>query len=358
MEKWRNVAFLGSGGIARAHAFALDAHKYYYADSPSVKRVAVASPTQSHRETFSRRFGFDEAIPVDALWQRDDFDTLYILGKNETHTPQLLRAVAMPSVQRVYVEKPLGISNQEIQELEHLQKAKNGKPFIMVGYQYLQKSPIRQALALWQTEYFGTPVHFRIDYLHSSYLQPGYLQKHTARLAPIPANGAIVDLGSHALSLLIAFLGDQLVVHSAHAASGGLDVPEDADLCTTVLLEETHSGAVGTMTASRISAGTGDRLSIELRGTRGAIVFDTDTPDVFHSFHEGQGWHKHEVYSDYLPASAFSASYVPSGWLRALIHNHYLFLGGDPGISVIPDLAHGIAVQKLIAQIADQIEYH
>jgi hypothetical protein len=35
------------------------------------------------------------------------------------------------------------------------------------------------------------------------------------------------------------------------------------------------------------------------------------------------------------------------------MHNHYLFLGGDPEGSFIPDLAHGVQVQRLIQQIAN-----
>ena len=67
----------------------------------------------------------------------------------------------------------------------------------------------------------------------------------------------------------------------------------------------------------------------------------------------GNRWKRHDIFSDYLPASKFSSNYVPSGWLRALVHNHYLFLGGQQGISIIPDLAHGIQVQKLILEIAE-----
>ncbi|MDY6895245.1 MAG: hypothetical protein SVO01_07520, partial [Thermotogota bacterium] len=72
MTKSLRIAFLGSGGIARAHAFALDSLKHYYKDSPEIERVLVASPTQAHRESFASRYGFEEACSPDAVWQRDD----------------------------------------------------------------------------------------------------------------------------------------------------------------------------------------------------------------------------------------------------------------------------------------------
>jgi hypothetical protein len=46
---------------------------------------------------------------------------------------------------------------------------------------------------------------------------------------------------------------------------------------------------------------------------------------------------------------------MPSGWLRAMVHHHTLFLGGDPGISFIPDLTHGIVVQRLLQDIAGHL---
>ncbi len=354
MAKTFRIGFLGAGGIARAHAYALDALKYYYQDAPKFTKAVVASPTPKSREHFAARFGFEEAIPPEAIWERGDLDTLYILGPNPTHTPQILKAVEIPAIQRIYVEKPLGASLQDLQDLEALEKSDNGKN-IMVGFQFLQKSPIRKALSHWKKNDFGDLIHFRAEYLHSSYLDPAYRQKHPDRLQPIPLNGAVVDLGSHILSLLTAFLGDSLVVKSASASGDFKDVSLNTDLCTIALLEETSTGAIGTVTASRISAGAGDQLSLELRGKRGALIFDTSQPDIFETYQPEQGWQQHKIYSDYLPASKFPSDYLPSGWLRAMVHNHYLFLGRDRGISFIPDLAHGIQVQRLLQQIAEFI---
>lgn len=149
-----------------------------------------------------------------------------------------------PSGKRV--EKPLGPSLQDIHDLEALKEQDHHK-FIMVGFQYLQKSAFRKALAHWQSGLFGQPVHFRAEYLHSSYLDAGYRQKHPERLQPIPVNGAAADLGSHPLSLLTAFLVNRLIVRSS-ASSGNFDgFPQNSDLCTTALIEEPVSSVIGTM---------------------------------------------------------------------------------------------------------------
>jgi predicted dehydrogenase len=355
MDNPVRVGFLGAGGIAQSHAYALDALKYYYKNLPEIEKVVVASPTPSSREGFAARFGFQEAVAPDEIWGRDDINALFIAGPNDTHTPQLLKAAAMPSIERIYLEKPIAISQDEIDQLEILNASNHGK-FIMVGFQFLQKSPIRKAIYHWHSGVFGDPIHFRIEYLHSSYLSSAYRIKKKDRLLPIPLHGAAADLGSHALSMLTAFLGNHMVVRDA-AASGFMDdVPENSDLCTTVLLEDLTTRAVGTMVASRVSAGTGDLMRVELWGRRGTILFDTSQPDVYRTFLPEEGWRTHKVMSDYLPDSKFPSDYTPSGWLRALVHNHYLFLGADPGISFVPDLAHGIVVQRLLQDIAEHIQ--
>jgi predicted dehydrogenase len=351
MEKQLRIGFLGAGGIAQAHAYALDALKFYYSDLPQIEKVFVASPTPASRERFAERFGFRDAIPPDAVWDRTDIDALYILGPNHTHTPQLLQAVMMPNVQRIYVEKPIGSSPQDLPILEALAQSDHQK-FILVGFQFLQKSVLREALAQWKSGIFGEPIHFRAEYLHSSYLDPAYRRKNQSRFEPIPANGATVDLGSHILSLLLAFLGGDLLIKTASSSGQFKDVPPHTDLSLTAFLEEPTSGAVGTLLASRISQGTGDHLLLELYASQGTLRYNTAQPDVYETYLPDLGWQRHEVMSDYLPASKYPSDYMPSGWLRALVHNHYLFLGGDPGISFIPGLDHGIRVQHLIQDIA------
>ena len=349
------IGFLGTGGIAHSHAYALDALKYYYPDAPSIEKAVAASPTPAHREAFAQRFSFESALDPEAVFDWNDLDALYILGPNDTHTPQLVRAIAQRNLKRIYIEKPIAVSAKELNALEMINASDHGK-FIMVGFEYLQKAPLRKALAQWRTGVFGEPIHFHTEYLHSGYLDPQYRQKKQNRFEPIPANGAMVDLGSHGLSLLTAFLGDNLKIKSALASGHFKDVPPESDLCTTVLLEEATSGAAGTLVASRVSAGTGDRMAFELRGTRGALLFDTGRPDCYETYLPDEGWQRHDVNSDYSSALTSSSKYIPAGWLRALVHNHYLFLGGDPGISFIPDLSHGIRVQQLILEIAEALK--
>jgi hypothetical protein len=71
------------------------------------------------------------------------------------------------------------------------------------------------------------------------------------------------------------------------------------------------------------------------------------------------------VGSNYLPITSFPSGHVPPGWLRSMIHAHYVFLTGKDLKSYIPDLKHGLAVQRLVRETAvhlnnyrNLIQYH
>jgi predicted dehydrogenase len=355
MRAVHRVAFLGAGGIARAHAFALGALPYYYPEGPRGRKLAVASATAESRWAFADRFGFAEALSPEDLWARDDLEALYILTPNEWHAPHLRRALAMEGLERIYLEKPICVTRAEARELEALAADLPAGRTVQVGFQYLQMAPVRRALQLWHAGEVGAPIHFHARYLHSGYLDPAYREERRSRLTA--ENGAIVDLGPHAISLLVAFLGNALRVVDARQSGSFPDVPPASDLCTTVLLEEEASGAVGTLLASRISAGAGDLLELELRATRGALRISTEQPDVLWLYRRGapEGWRELYCGSDYAPATTFPGGRFPAGWLRSLIHAHYLFLGGEDPQATVPDLRHGLAVQRALLCIQEHL---
>jgi predicted dehydrogenase len=356
VREWR-VAFSGAGAIARAHAFSLDALPSYYPDAPRITRVAVASPTDQSRRAFAARHGFAEAVPPDDLWRRDDIDAVFLLGPNETHWPQLRQALRMKNAHHVYLEKPPCSSRLEEQELAELAEGPPGGKVVHLGFQFLQLGPARRALRLARAGAFGPPVHFHASYLHGGYLDAAYRKGRQTRLRPAPAGGATADLGSHLFSLLVAFFGGGLEVVAARDSGSFPDVPAGSDLCTVALLRDSGSGAVGPVVASRISAGAGDVLELEIRYAGGAFRLSSERPDVLETLQRAGpgGWSSLTCGNDYSPASAFPSPHVSSGWLRPLLHAHYLFLGGPDPEAVIPNLGHALAVQRLLRRTAETL---
>jgi predicted dehydrogenase len=356
MEKTFCTGFIGAGGIARPHAFSLASLKYFYNDSPNVELTAVSSATARSRESFASHFGFEKSLPLDEFFSDRKINTVYILGPNSVHYEHLSRAVKMEAVSRIYIEKPLCSSVNEETEIRKLAEAHPGIRF-QVGFQYLFIPAVREALRLWNSGIFGKPFHFEIRYYHGDYLQLQYREKRTNRLTPAPDGGAMADLGSHAISLALAFLGNDIDVVGAARAGSFTDVDPRSDLFSTVLLRDTRSGAAGTLSASRVASGTGDMLEIEIYAEKGSLKFSSLTPGFFEYYLEDEGiWKRSETGSRYGNITTFPSGHVPGGWLRPMIHAHYVFLTGNDEDAFIPGIGHGLAVQKIIRKAAEKMK--
>jgi len=355
-QKKAIAGFIGSGGIAKSHIFALNSLRYYYSDAPEAELEAVCSATEKSRNSFASHYGFKKGVSIEEFASNDRIDSVYILGPNKVHFEHFKTAVGMPSVKRIYLEKPVCSTVEEEKEIVRISQ-NNPNLKIQVGFQYLFIPNVREAFKLWKSGKLGNPIHFDIKYYHGDYLQKEYRDKRTNRLTPAPDGGAMADLGSHAISFAAAFLGDNLKITSAIQSGNFKDVPAESDLFSLITLYDAATNAAGTIAASRISSGTGDLLCMELFGEKGSLRFSSHTPDYFEYFLEETGtWTRVMTGSNYKPLTSFPSAHVPAGWLRSMVHAHYVFLTGNDIGSCIPDITHGLAVQRLVRETADKLK--
>jgi predicted dehydrogenase len=351
------VGFIGAGGIAKAHAYALEALKFFYADTPDIAFTAVTSERESSRKQFAKQYGFDKAIDFESFLNHPDINTVFILTPNKMHYAQLKAVMQMNHVERIYLEKPVCSTKEEEDKMADLMRSNPNKQKIMVGFQFLNSAPVREAINFWKETSFGTPIHFSFTYKHADYLKQSYREKRKSRLTPAPDGGAMADLGSHALSLLVAFLGDSLQI--THALQGGSfpDVPRDSDLYSEISLYDQLTGAVGNLSASRISAGMGDVLAFQIYCDKGALRYNSFYPDRFeYGLEKENHWTTVFTGSNFQPVTQFPGKHMPAGWLRGLIHAQYVFLTGHDPRAFFPDLHHGLAVQRLVRETADHLK--
>lgn len=355
MEKKAIIGFIGAGGIARSHAFSLNSLKYFYNDAPEIEMSAVCSATKKSREAFAERFGFLKALDLDAFLNDKNIDTVFIMGPNRVHYEHFKAVLGMNAIKRIYLEKPVCSTPEEESSIME-QTALHPNVNIRVGFQYLFTSAIREALLMWKSGMMGKPVHFDFKYYHSDYLKKEYRDKRASRLTPAPDGGAMADLGSHVISLLLAFIGDNIKITGALQAGHFADVPGDSDLFSQISLYDEMSHAAGTLSSSRISAGTGDYLTFEIYAENGAMRYLSSTPDNFEFYTEKSGqWSRKTTGSNYAPFTSFPSGHVPPGWHRSMLHAHYVFLTGDSSEAVIPDIHHGLTVQRLLIDTAEHL---
>lgn len=355
--KATGIGFIGAGGIARAHVYALQAIQYYYQDAMPLRWVSVNSSRPESRESFAASYGFEKAETLDDFVQNTDIDAVFILGPNSVHYTHLMQALSMPQVKGIYLEKPVCASKKEEEALHQVLKDLDPRIKIQVGFQYLQTASVRKALDFWKSGILGKAIHFDLKYYHGDYLQSSYRSKRGNRLTPAPDGGAMADLGSHGISLLMAFFNESLQITGALQAGAFDDVPTGSDLFSSISLLDPVTEAVGTMSASRISAGTGDLITFEIFAEKGCLRYSSHAADYFEYFLEESGhWIKVPVGSNYAPFTSFPSGHVPPGWLRSMVHAHYMFLTGKTEGSFVPDLTHGLAVQRIVRETAEHLE--
>jgi predicted dehydrogenase len=354
-EKKAIVGFIGAGGIARSHAFSLNSLKYYYNDAPSIELAAVCSARNENRKLFAERYGFTEACSLNDFVGNDRIDTVFILGPNKVHYEHFRAALGMKAIKRIYLEKPVCSNTEEEISIRNLVESNPSVRF-QVGFQYLFTSAVREALLLWKSGNLGKPVHFDLKYYHSDYLRKEYRDKRVSRLTAAPDGGAMADLGSHAISFLIAFLGNDIRITGALQAGNFDDVPAESDLFSQISILDIKTLAAGTLSSSRISSGTGDNLSFEFYAENGAIRYTSASPDFFEFYNEESGnWIRQQTGGNYKPITTFPSGHVPAGWHRPMIHAHYVFLKGLKDEAVIPDIEHGLQVQRLVRETAEHL---
>jgi predicted dehydrogenase len=351
-----HVGFLGAGGIAQAHAYSIEALKYYYNNVPEIILESVASARKESREKFAAKFGFKKAESVEEFAANENIEAVFILGPNKVHFEHFKLALQMPNVKYIYLEKPVCSSLEEENEMKKLLAETDSSIKIQVGFQYLQTSSVREALNFWKSGKLGKPIHFDLKYYHGDYLQTAYREKRVTRLTPAPDGGAMADLGSHGISLLMAFFSNDLQITSALQGGSFADVPAGSDLFSSLSLVDPETGAVGNMSASRISSGTGDLVYLEIYAENGAIRYSSQNSEYFEYYMEGSNqWIKQMVGSNYKPITSFPSGHVPPGWLRSMVHAHYRFFTGDDADSFNTDLNHGLAVQRIVRETAEHL---
>jgi predicted dehydrogenase len=352
-----HVGFLGAGGIAQAHVYSIQALKFYYKQVPEIVLESVASARSESREAFAEKFGFNTAQSVEEFGGNKNIEAVFILGPNKVHFEHFKLALNMPNVKYIYLEKPVCSSIEEEQKMKALLQNADPAIKIQVGFQYLQTSSVREGMKFWKSGKLGKAIHFDLKYYHGDYLQEEYRKKRVTRLTPAPDGGAMADLGSHGISLLMAFMGEQLQITGALQAGEFDGVPAGSDLFSSLSLLEPATGAVGNMSASRISSGTGDLVQLEIYAENGAFRYSSNNSEYFEYYIEGSNqWIKQMVGSNYNPVSSFPSGHVPPGWLRSMVHAHYQFFTGDDAKSSIADLNHGLAVQRIVRETADHLK--
>lgn len=284
MVKALNIGLIGLGYIGKIHLTA-------YQDIPLCinKPQAVANMTAVLRsrldteEEAMRASGFSIKTTNPEEFFAAPLDIVDVCSPNHLHLDQVSQALKLGF--NVYCEKPLTRNYQEAKSLAELAKTSPGKTHTAYVLRYLPG--IRQMKAIIQADAIGEVYHFRSHMFHGSYVDVNRPMSWRLRKST-SGGGALMDLGAHLIDITRYLMGEVDWVRSEmhtcikeRPASAGSSQREPVDvddwaLCTIQL----KNGAAGVVEVTRMAAGAGEATTVEVFGSKGALLFDFRHPDT------------------------------------------------------------------------------
>jgi predicted dehydrogenase len=353
------IGIVGWGFMGHTHAHALREIPLFY---PGCGFKPVIRSVCSRRIETAREAAQTLGAPhftgdYHELLARPDIEVLSISTPNALHEKMIIDA--LKAGKHLYIDKPLTVDGASAARIEAAAKGSSSLTQMALNNRFFPS--VLRAKQLISEGRIGNLLSFAVRYDHSGSIDPskpvGWKMLENA--------GVLLDLGSHALDMLTYLAGYPAkalcrlrTLYPERPAAGGGTVKIVAD-DQAVMLLEMPNGAVGTVTASKITTGAEDELSFELYGDRGAIrwrvmeadyleFYDNTRPEL--ALGGEKGFTRIAATARYpAPGGSFLPPKNRIGWDRAHMHCYYSFLDSvNRGVPASPDVFEGAKLQRLM----------
>ncbi len=330
------IGLIGWGFMGRTHTHALRDLALYYPDIDfRVRLVHVCSRRIEKAKEAAELCGYEKYTNDWRVLLADpEVDVVSICTPNDQHEEMAI--AALKAGKHVYIDKPLAVTAESAARIAEAAKNASGKTHMVFNNRY---SPaMLRAKQLIDEGRIGDVLTFQGRYLHSGSIDPnkpiGWKQQMQG--------GVILDLGSHALDLLTWLMGypervmcKTRTLYASRPTKSG-DTENHLSEDHALMLLEMPNGALGSVEASKIATGSNDELTIEIRGTKGALSWNAMDPNYVYYFdqtlperHLGgmRGFTQIESVARYpAPGGTFLPPKNSIGWDRGHTHCYYTFL--------------------------------
>ncbi|ODT77381.1 MAG: dehydrogenase [Pelagibacterium sp. SCN 64-44] len=291
----KGIAVIGAGMIGAAHAAG------YRSFLPRVPGLSgrlhtICDANEELASKLAGNWGFERvATDWKAVLSNPEIDIVSVCLPNFLHT-EVTRA-ALAAGKHVLCEKPLALNAEEARVTTALAAKSNVVSGTVFNYRRIPAiADIKARLASGE---LGEPVqaiiYFQCDYAADPLL-PHSWRYEFDRAGP----GALLDLGTHAVDLARFMMGDveevcgavatisigerylpaEATVGHGHVRLSDKMAKVDNDDVMSALLRF-RNGAQGYVTASRVAVGSGNRIVVEIYGTKGTARFTNELPTHF-----------------------------------------------------------------------------
>jgi predicted dehydrogenase len=284
-----NVALVGGGAIAKAHAAALRLVPIYFPDVPPLRPRLLCEATEELARAATGALGFEEGVVgwEDAV-RRADVDAVIVATPPDLHHDVSIAAIA--AGKHVLCEKPLARTAEDAAEM--LDAADRAGVVALVGFNLRYAPALLQARKMMDERACG-----EIHHVSGRYFQD-FARNSTRPLswryqAARGGSGALADIGSHLFDCARSLVGEissvsgmrRTVVAERPTAEGGLARVDVDDYAA--VLARLASGALATFEVSRVATGRKNQLAIEIDGNDGSLAFDWELSNELRFFSAG-----------------------------------------------------------------------
>jgi predicted dehydrogenase len=359
------VGIIGVGFVGAAH---VDAVRRL----PGAEVVAVASSTPDRARRHADDLGIARAYAdYRGLLADPEIDVVHNCTPNVWHFP--INKAIIEAGKACFSEKPLTMTAAEADELVRLARERGVQA--AVNFNHRGFPQVQEARALVQQGDLG-----RVHAVHGNYLQDWLLFETDWNWRLDPALGGatrvVGDIGSHWMDLAQHIVGSRITAVMADlgtlfssrlrpdqegetfqsgAGARATRVQIDTEDFAAVLVRF-ENGARGSFTASQVSAGRKNRLSMEVDGGQGSVAWCSEEGELL--------WRGSRTEASQLlqrnPTSArvTGLSRLPAGhaegWADAMvnvIHGFYEQVRGEgarPWVASLDDGAYGMRLVEAI----------
>ena len=359
------VGIIGAGFMGKTHTFSYRNMSLFHDELPcSIRLVGICDSDEAKARKHRDDFGFEFSTSrYQDLLDRGDIDVIDVSTPTVFHAEQVL--AVLETGKHLYVDKPLCMDGREADAI--VRRAARASSIAQVGYHYRFYPGALKTKMLIDEGFLGAPISFRVEYYHSSNLDPrkpmGWKQEKE-----VSGGGVLVEMACHALDLVYWFFGryarasmESLILYPERPdGSGRMRAVQGED--HVLLNVRMQNGMIGTIEVSKVAAGTNDDLSFALYGSRGAIRYDSMNPNFLRVYDATRppgpiggtsGFQSIETINKYPDAgSHFPGPRFGIGWLRGHVACHHnlvsCILRGSPAS---PSLQDGAYIQKVIEHL-------
>jgi predicted dehydrogenase len=284
------TAVIGTGFMGRVHLEALRRVEH-------VDVIAVAGRQMEPAKKLAEGYGVPEAFDsYDELLKNPELDAVHVCTPNASHYP-IVKA-ALRAGKNVLCEKPVAVSTQEAEELAALAAETGLRNCVCHNLRFYPM--VQQMRRMREAGELGEVLVAQGTYSQDWMLYDTDWNWRVEEKASGPSR-VMADIGSHWFDMVEHITGQRVASlcadlqifhptrkrpkHSVESFTGKLPTAEDVDevKVTTedfgAVIFRLGKSARGVMSASQVSAGRKNGLSVEIYGTKASVTWNQERPD-------------------------------------------------------------------------------